>query len=120
MEKPIEVSDGVWLSFLQVRKAKKAAVTDLAILGIKRECVKAGILLEDALTICCERGWASFKAEWVKDQRKGHSGGESFYERDQRLKRERWEEMSGRKWPEQPGAIIEMEEDELKTLGLQP
>jgi len=88
VEKPIEVSDGVWLSFLQVRKAKKAAVTDLAILGIKRECVKAGISLEDALTICCERGWASFKAEWMTDKRKSSAGGESFYERDQRLKRQ--------------------------------
>lgn len=120
MEKPIEVSDGVWMSFLQVRREKKAAVTDLAILGIKRECVKAGITLEDALTICCERGWASFKAEWMREQRKGSAGGESFYERDQRLKRERWEEMTGRKWPTEQGAIIEMDEAELKALGLQP
>jgi len=88
VDKPVEVSPEVWLSFLQVRKAKKAAVTDLAILGIKRECVKAGITLEDALTICCERGWASFKAEWMRQQRNGSSGGESFYERDMRLKRE--------------------------------
>ena len=88
MEKPIEVSDGVWLSFLQVRRAKKAAVTDLAILGIKRECVKAGISLEEALTICCERGWASFKADWMQQRRNGSSGGESFYQRDQRLKRQ--------------------------------
>lgn len=120
VEKPIEVSDGVWLSFLQVRKAKKAAVTDLAILGIKRECVKAGISLEDALTICCERGWASFKAEWMRDQRKGSAGGESFYERDQRLKREKWEQMTGRKWPQEPGAVIEMEESDLKLLGVNP
>lgn len=120
VEKPFDVSDGVWLSFLQVRKAKKAAVTDLAILGIKRECVKAGISLEDALTICCERGWASFKAEWMRQQRNGSSGGESFYERDQRLKRESWEQMTGRKWPTEPGGIIEMEEDDLKLLGVKP
>lgn len=62
--KPVDVSEEVWQSFLMVRKSKKAAVTDLAILGIRREAVKAGITLEHALTICCERGWASFKADW--------------------------------------------------------
>jgi len=96
VEKPIEVSDGVWLSFLQVRKSKKAAVTDLAMLGIKRECVKAGISLEEGLTLCCERGWAYFKVEWLRDQRKGSSGGESFYERDQRLKRQEAAKWGGR------------------------
>lgn len=119
VEKPLDVSDGVWMSFLQVRKMKKAAVTDLAILALKREAVKAGIPLEDAMTICCERGWASFKAEWWQKERQGIRS-ESFYERDQRMKRERYEEMTGRKWPEQPGSIIEMDEADIKALGLQP
>lgn len=66
--KPVDVNDEVWQSFLVVRKAKSAAVTDLAILGIRREAVKAGINLEQALTVCCERGWAGFKADWyVRD-----------------------------------------------------
>jgi len=98
--KPVDVSEEVWASFLTVRKAKKAAVTDLAILGLRREAVKAGIDLEQAITVCCERGWAGFKAEWwVKDNKPAQRQAESFYERDQRLKRERWEEMTGRKWP---------------------
>lgn len=62
--KPVDVTDEVWASFLQVRKTKKAAVTELAILGIRREAVKAGVSLNQALTVCCERGWASFKADW--------------------------------------------------------
>lgn len=82
-----------------VRAAKKAAVTDLAILGIRREAVKAGIDLEQALTVCCERGWASFKAEWwLKDSKQGQQR-QSFYEQEQAAKRKRWEEMTGRKWP---------------------
>lgn len=85
--KPTDVSDEVWLSFLMVRKAKKAPITALAVLGIRREAVAAGYTLEQALTTCCERGWQSFKAEWVqKDQAKPQ--GESFYEREQRLKAE--------------------------------
>jgi len=63
-DKPVDVSEEVWQSFKLVRNKKKAAITDLAILGIRREAVKAGITLEDAMTICCERGWASFKADW--------------------------------------------------------
>lgn len=118
VKKPTEVSDAVWLSFLQVRKAKRAAVTDLAILAIRREAVKAGIPLEDAMTICCERGWASFKAEWWQKETRPALQAESFYEREQRLKRERWEEMTGRKWPTEPGAIIEMDEAELQILGV--
>lgn len=66
--KPTDVSPEVWQSFLTVRKAKKAAVTDLAMLGIRREAVTAGITLEQALTMCCERGWAGFKAEWLQNQ----------------------------------------------------
>jgi len=89
VQKPVDVSDEVWQSFLIVRATKKAAVTDLAILGLRREAVKAGISLEQAITVCCERGWAGFKAEWyVRDQSKPAQQRESFYERDLRLKRE--------------------------------
>jgi uncharacterized protein YdaU (DUF1376 family) len=70
--KPVDVSDEVWGSFMTVRKAKKAAVTDLAILGIRREAVKAGITLEQALTTCCERGWAGFKADWYSRDAQPH------------------------------------------------
>lgn len=66
--KPVDVDDDVWISFLQVRKSKKAAVTDIAILGIRREAVKAGVSLNQALTVCCERGWAGFKSEWMREQ----------------------------------------------------
>lgn len=87
--KPVDVSEEVWSAFKTVRKAKKAPITDLAILGIRREAVKAGIDLEDALTVCCERGWAGFKAEWyTKDASTPKAKPESFYERDLRLKRE--------------------------------
>jgi hypothetical protein len=43
-------------------------VTATAVAGIRREASKAGISLEDALRICCARGWRGFKAEWVAAQ----------------------------------------------------
>ena len=71
---PVDVSETVWLSFVAVRNKKKAAITDLAILGIRREAVKAGITLEQALTICCEKGWAGFEAGWIDKDKPRQNG----------------------------------------------
>ena len=32
------------------------------------ESSKAAMSLNDVLRICCSRGWAGFKAEWIADQ----------------------------------------------------
>ena len=50
--------------FTAIRKAKKAPITETAIAGIRREADKAGMSLGDALSLCCERGWSGFKADW--------------------------------------------------------
>jgi len=67
---PDSVSAETWGSFLALRKAKKAPVTDTAIKGIASEAGKAGISLESALRECCARGWIGFKAEWVPQAEK--------------------------------------------------
>lgn len=54
--------------FKALRKIKKAAITETAVDGIKREADKAGVTFEAALRICCERGWAGFKAGWLTGQ----------------------------------------------------
>lgn len=52
--------------YLKVRKAKKAGdLTKTAFEGIEREAKIAGISTEDAVKICCERGWVGFKASWM-------------------------------------------------------
>ena len=51
--------------FKALRKAKKAPLTQTAIDGIQREAKKAGLSLQDALAMACERGWTGFKADWV-------------------------------------------------------
>ena len=65
---PDGVSLSVWQDFQKLRKTKKAPVTDTAIEGIRREALKAGIGLSDALATCCQRGWTWFKADWVAQQ----------------------------------------------------
>ena len=67
-ERPLDVSEEVWQSFLTLRRAKKAPVTATALAGLRREADKAGISLPQALEHCCANGWAGFKAEWYRHQ----------------------------------------------------
>jgi uncharacterized protein YdaU (DUF1376 family) len=55
--------------FISLRNRLKAPITKTSIDGIGREAKKAGIPLESALIICCERSWRGFKAEWMKDSK---------------------------------------------------
>lgn len=63
--RPNGVSDSVWNDFLKIRKAKKAPLTETAMLRIEAEASKAGYSIEQALQTCCARGWQSFDADWV-------------------------------------------------------
>lgn len=67
INKPDGVALSLWSDFLVLRKAKKLPITETALQGIKREAEKAGLDLNQAITICCERGWGSFKADWLKE-----------------------------------------------------
>ena len=64
--KPDDVSDSVWADFLSLRKTKRAPVTETAIAAVRREADKAGLSLQDALTVCCAKGWQGFNADWIK------------------------------------------------------
>jgi hypothetical protein len=62
---PEGVSDSVWQEFKNLRKAKKAPITQRAIDALTNEAKKAGWTLEKALEECIVRGWQAFKADWV-------------------------------------------------------
>lgn len=51
--------------YIALRKSHRAPITQTALKGIEREANNAGLSLEQALTICCERGWRGFRAEWL-------------------------------------------------------
>mgnify|MGYP007069471196 CR=1 FL=1 len=68
------VSDVVIADFIAMRKARRAPVTETVVKGIQREASKARIALSDALSMCCERGWQSFKAEWLERERMATHG----------------------------------------------
>ena len=92
---PDGVSDSVWQDFLQISKAKKSPMTATALKGIEREASKAGMTLSEAITSCCELGWARFNAGWYAERmaKKVNNvvGVESFRERDQKAKRAQME-----------------------------
>ena len=107
---PEGISLQVWNDYLAVRKAKRSPLTATALTAIEKEAGKAGWSLEKALSECVSRGWVGFKAEWVD---KLSNPKLSFAERDELLKRKRWEEMTGREFPEgnsmwTPGADMEL------------
>jgi hypothetical protein len=61
------ISPSLLKDFLAVRKAKKAGpLTETAFNGIASEASKAGLSPEQAIQICCTRGWQGFKADWVR------------------------------------------------------
>ena len=67
---PEGVSDSIFKDYMEVRKAKKAKWTETALKGLQRESEKAKITLQEAMQICCERGWIGFKAEWIQQEAK--------------------------------------------------
>lgn len=54
--------------FMALRARLRAPVTATALAGIQREAKAAGLTMQAALAMCCERGWRGFKAEWVTGQ----------------------------------------------------
>ena len=103
---PVGVADSVWQDWLILRKAKRAAVTQSALNGMIRESGKAGISVQEAMEMCCMRGWTGFKAEWLKDK---DAGQKSFAEKEYDFKRKRWEAMTGRTSEYSP--FLEIEDD---------
>jgi len=81
----IGVDASIAADWIQHRKTLKAAPTLTAIDGIAKESERAGISLSDALSVCCQRGWRGFKAEWIKpdDQAQGAWKSQRDIERDE-------------------------------------
>jgi hypothetical protein len=64
--RPDCVSENVWDDFISQRKTD---FTETALMGIQRQAEKAGWALERVLAYAVTRGWQSFEADWVKENR---------------------------------------------------
>lgn len=63
---PADVDPQVWADWLQLRKTKKAPVTDTVIKSARSEAVDAGMSFEAFLRVWCARGSQGLQAEWLK------------------------------------------------------
>ena len=57
-----------WTDWLQLRKSKKAAVTETVLAGARKEAQKLNWSLEQFLVEWCTRGSQGLKAEWLKEK----------------------------------------------------
>lgn len=63
------IGESLLKDFLKVRKAKKAGdLTETAFNAIAREAQKANITTEQAIEMCCLRGWVGFNSTWVTQE----------------------------------------------------
>lgn len=69
VSKPDDVSENIWNDHLKNRKAKRQPITQTALEAMRTEAAKLGWTLEAALKEACERGWGSFKAEWISKEK---------------------------------------------------
>lgn len=70
--RPEEVSEESWSAWMQVRKAKRAPqLNSIAWNRFQNEARKAGLTLQQAVTICAAKEWRGFEAEWLKKDGSG-------------------------------------------------
>lgn len=78
--RPDEVSPDLWGDFLVLREAKKAPLTEGAVLGLRREAEKAGWPLSEAIQLCVTNGWQGFQARYVEGRQANGARREEVYE----------------------------------------
>lgn len=62
----IGVERNIAEEWIKVRKNKKLTQTETAFLKTKAEIDKSGRNANDCITLCVERSWGGFKAEWIE------------------------------------------------------
>ena len=70
---PPDVDQQIWDDWKQLRKAKKAPVTETVVDGARKESIKANMSLNDFLAVWCSRGSQGLQAEWLKPEEKNLS-----------------------------------------------
>lgn len=59
------VDEAVADEWIAIRKLKKKTNSEYALSREIAQVEKAGITMDEALSICCDNGWGQFKAEWL-------------------------------------------------------
>jgi len=70
---PPDIDKQIWDDWKQLRKAKKAPVTETVVSSARQEASKANMSFSDFLTVWCARGSQGLQAEWLKPEEKNLS-----------------------------------------------
>jgi uncharacterized protein YdaU (DUF1376 family) len=70
---PTDVDQQIWDDWKQLRKAKKAPVTETVVKGARKEAAKANMAFSDFLSVWCARGSQGLQADWLKPDEKNLS-----------------------------------------------
>jgi hypothetical protein len=70
---PPDVDQQIWDDWKQLRKAKKAPVTETVVNSARKEASKANMSFSDFLTVWCARGSQGLQADWLKPEEKNLS-----------------------------------------------
>jgi len=73
VKKPDDVDEETWTDFKRHRKNKKAIITNGVIQAIRKESEKAGVTLNQALSITINRGWTGFEASWLANKKESRN-----------------------------------------------
>ena len=68
------VTEQIARDWLEVRKMKRAPLTQTALDAIIKEAEKARLTLNDAIKSCVENSWQGFKADWYLNVSKQANG----------------------------------------------
>lgn len=71
VDRPEDVPEQTWADWLQLRKAKKAPVTETVLRDARREAEKAGLSIARFFEIWCARGSQGLQADWIKTSDRG-------------------------------------------------
>lgn len=93
--RPPDVSEQVWRDWNELRRKKRAAVTETAVDGAREEAAKAGMTLQQFLVVWCRRGSQGLEAEWLKPHERSQGPPKSFAQSDADAKAARIAEMTG-------------------------
>lgn len=70
---PPDVEQQIWDDWKQLRKAKKAPVTETVVNSARKEAAKANMAFQDFLAVWCARGSQGLQADWLRPDEKNLS-----------------------------------------------
>jgi hypothetical protein len=73
VRKPDEVTERTWMDWQQLRRAKRAPVTETVLSGARKEAELARLTLEEFLQVWCQRGSQGLEAAWLKPEERGRT-----------------------------------------------